>query len=865
MSPAKPPRLARFLFDWYCGAARVDDLRGDMEEIFEKNVQRRGIFRARMLYWRQVISLLTSYAVRTRKKNAEVPAFARAAWLPLLNNYFLVGLRNLARQKYFTIINIAGLAIGMSISLLFITLFISVTDYDEFHENKDNIARIITTRDDKTFASAPEPLAEKLKAEFAGAGDVIRIGRYLFTSEPQERQEVYVQGYFVDPAFLSAFTFPLLSGDPATALNEPQSIVLTEKSARKVFATTDVLGKVIKMGRHGDFIVKGVVRDYPANSHLTFDALASYSTLDARASAEKEKGWQQFMDHYVYLKLPVKTDIGALQQFLDRAAAQAEQIDPGHHTSFEIQKLTDITPGPELEDQVGPQWSYLSFAIAGALALLILLPACFNYTNISIARALKRSKEIGLRKTLGGMRLQIFLQFLMETVLVTLLSLIGGVLIFIVIRGEFRSMMVHAAALDLSLTFERLMWFVAFAILTGLVAGAIPAIHFSRLNPMEAIRNAASNKTMSGARIRKGLTVFQFALCLSFILALIIFGKQYKYAMNFDLGFDRENILDVQLQQVDPNVFATAFQQLSPVQEVSMSSGVMGHGVPGTWTHMEGKSDSTETYFMHIDGAFIANMNVELLAGRTFTKDEPVDRTAIVNESFLRRFGFNGPAEAIGERVVVDHIPVEIVGVIRDFHFWQLHAPVAPFFFRYNPDKLRVANLKITSSEIQATLLELERTWRKISEGRPFVANFLDDETAGAFSNYIVLLKIFGFLGLLAISISCLGLLGMVVFNAESRIKEVGIRKVMGASVWGITYLLSRGYLKLMLIAAVFAIPVAFLLDKFLSGLNYYRVSITVFDILLGVAIMFVLGVGTMASQTVRAANTNPAETLKYE
>jgi putative ABC transport system permease protein len=865
MNSRNPPRLARVLFDWYCGLARVDDLRGDMEEIFQKNIQRHGLHRARMLYWRHVMSFLLSYAVRARKRKASIPAFARGSWLPLLSNYTIVGLRSLARQKYFSVINIAGLAIGMSISLLFITLFISVTDYDEFHENKENICRIITTRDDKTFASAPEPLARKLKDEFADGVDVIRIGSFLFSSEPQERQEVYVRGYFVDPAFLKAFTFPLLSGDPATALNQPQSIVLTESSARKVFATTDVIGKVINMGAHGQFVIKGVLRDYPANSHLNFDALASYTTLDGQLSTEKENGWSDFANHYVYLKLSDHTDLGSLKEFLDRTAEETEVVDAGHHTSFNIQKLVDITPGPELENQIGHQWSYLSFAIAGALALLILLPACFNYTNISIARALKRSKEIGLRKTLGGVRRQIFLQFLMETVLVTLLALVGGILIFLVIRGEFKSMMVHAAALDLSLTTGRVLWFVAFAIFTGFVAGAIPALHFSRLSPMEAIRNSAAHKTFSVARLRKGLTVFQFALCLSFILSLIIFGKQYKYAMNFDLGFNRENILDVQLQQVDPNIFAAAFEQLSPVQEVSMSSGVMGHGVPGTWTHLEGKTDSAETYFMHVDAAFISNMNVELLAGRAFTKDEPVDRTVVVNESFLRRFGFSGPSEAVGETIVVDHSPVEIVGVIRDFHFWQLHAPVAPFFFRYNPAKLRVANLKITSQEIQATLLELERTWRKISGGRPFVANFLDDETAGAFSNYITLLKIFGFLGLLAISISCLGLLGMVIFNAESRTKEVGIRKVMGASVWSITYLLSRGYLKLMLIAAAFAIPAAFLLDKLLSGLNYYRVSITVLDILLGIAIMFVLGVGTMASQTVKAASTNPAETLKYE
>jgi putative ABC transport system permease protein len=321
----------------------------------------------------------------------------------------------------------------------------------------------------------------------------------------------------------------------------------------------------------------------------------------------------------------------------------------------------------------------------------------------------------------------------------------------------------------------------------------------------------------------------------------------------------------VELQQVPPENFAAEFNKLAAVQGVSMSSGIMGQGAPSTWSTIEGKSDSAETFFMYIDPAFIGDLDVELLAGRTFQDGEPVERTVIVNESFLKRFGFSGPSDALGQRVVIDKSPAEIIGVTRDFHYWQLTAPVAPFFFRYNPDKLRVANVKIVSTDMQATLLELDRSWRKVSDGRPFVANFLDDPTFGAFSMYIALMKIFGFLGLLAISISCLGLLGMVIFTAESRIKEVGIRKVMGASSWSITFLLSKGYLKLMFIASLFAIPVAFGLDEFLGGLEYYRVTISPLDILLGLAIMFVLGVGTMASQTLKAAATNPAETLKHE
>lgn len=866
MKTIQPPRLAEKVFDWYCGVAKVDDLRGDMEEIFRKNVQRKGIFRAKLLYWRHVLSLVLSYAVRARKQNAAYSAHAGGSFIPLIGNYFKVAGRNLLRQKYFTIINIAGLAIGMSISLLFLTLFISVTDYDEFHENKEAICRIITTHRDKVFASAPEGLAEKIRAEYPAVREVIRIGKFLRSQEPRERQQISIFGYFVDPGFFEAFTFPLEQGDGRSALSNPRSILITRAAATRIFGDEDPMGKTIAMDAHGDFEISGIIKDYPANCHMKFDVLASYATLEtSQAAASHAQRWTQFANHYVYIWLNDDADPAELQNYIDRIAGEAYQPGDPFSASFQVQALKDITPGPELENQIGAQWSYLSFAIAGGLAMLILLPACFNYTNISIARAMKRSKEIGLRKTLGGVRNQIFFQFITETVVVTLLALLGACLIFFVMRTEFRSMMVHAAALDLSLTFERALWFIAFAVLTGFIAGIFPAAHFSRLNPIDAIRNSFGGKAHAGSRIRKGLIVFQFGLCLTFILGLIIFSKQYRYAMRFDLGFTRENILDVELQQVKPEIFAAEFSKQPAVQAVSMSSGIMGHGVPGAWTRLEGKTDSAQVYYMYADGAFAMNMDVELLAGRTFDVQEPVEGSVIVNESFLQRFGFRGPSEALGERVQVDNATMEIVGVIKNFHYWQLHAPVAPFFFRYNPDKLRIANLKIVTTDTQETLLALERSWRKISDGRPFVANFLDDETAGAFSIYISLLKIFGFLGLLAISISCLGLLGMVIFTAESRTREVGIRKVMGASVWNVTLLLSRDYLKLMLIASLFAIPIAFGIDKFLSGMQYYRVVISPVDILLGLMVMFVLGVGTMASQTLRAASANPADTLKYE
>lgn len=864
----RPPRLAQWMFDKYCGNAGVDDLRGDMEEVFHRNVRSAGAWRAKVIFWRQVLSLTFSYAIRKRKQNARYSHLSSStSSFDMFYNYFKVGLRNLLRHRYFTIINMAGLAVGMSMSLLILTLFVSVSNYDEFHVNKHNIYRVLTyTNDGKEYASAPALLGDKLKSEFPGIKEVIHIDRSLYMSEPIPKHPVYTFGYYVDPAFLSTFTFPLLKGDPKTALGNPRSIVLTQTQATKIFGETEPMGKFVTINNQ-EYEITGIMKDFPLATHLNFNSIAPYSAIsEHQLNVTLKDGWSEFRDHYIYLQLKDGDDPSEVQAYLDRVAAEVYQSNPDFKATFHVQALGDITPGPEYENDIGPAWTYTSFLIAGAIALLILLPACFNYTNISIARSLKRAKEIGLRKTLGGLQRQIFAQFIAETVIVTVCSLIAGIALFFLTRGEFQSMMAYGNSLDMSLTWDRLLYFILFAVFTGFIAGFFPALHFSRLNPIDAMKNNIPTSRFSGIKVRKALIVFQFALCLFFILTLVIFNKQYRYAMNFDLGFTEENILDVDLYDINPQVVQNEFSKLPFVQKISFSSGTMGHGVPGTWASIDGSKDTVEVFYMFVDGNFIDNMDVELLAGKTFDNDYKERETSVViNQTLMKRFNFAGPSEAIGQSVRVDTLSLKIIGVVKDFHFWQLHAPPGNFFFRSKPSEFRLANVKMASSDVQLSLEEMEQVWRRVSNGEQFTAKFLSDETAAAFYQYRTLLTLMGYLGVLAVSVSCLGLLGMVVYTAESKTKEVGIRKVMGASRWSLAYLLSKEFLKLMAIASLFALPITLLLDKVLSGFDHYRVAITLFDVLFGLAIMFLLGIVTMASQTWRAASTNPTETLKYE
>ncbi len=871
MEHLHPPKLAAKLFDWYSGHANVEDLRGDLEENFYRNAKKTNIRYARKTYWKQVLSLITSYALWKRKRKANHSETSLFNQLTMLQNYFKIAFRNLVKQKYFAVINIIGLAIGMSVSLLFIAVISYLTNYESFHENKDQIYRITSTLTEGTntqqYAIAPAALAVKLKEESATVEKVVRINSSFDAVITHAHKEIPLRGYYTDPDFFALFTFPLLEGNLETLLDKPNQIVLTASAAKKLFAEETIVGKVITIEGIGECVVSGVLADVPKNTHLDFEVLCSYSTLPSAQARSQQDAWTNFYPEYVYFLTKPETDMSALLTQLSGIEKEMYKASDDVRASFQIQALEDITMGPELRAGLGVQWDSLSLVIFGTLCLLILLPACFNYSNISIARALKRSKEIGLRKALGSLKQQIFVQFITETIVITLISLLLACFIFILIRAEFQSMLVAANKLDLSLTPKMLIGFLIFALLAGLVAGMVPALYFSKLNPIQALKSSGSTKTASVSSMRKGLTVLQFVLSFSFIIGLVVFSKQYRYTLNFDFGFQQANLLDVPLQDVSSQNFDAHFSSLASVNNISYSSDILGINAIETYVIAYGQQDSLQVFQMFVNEHYLENLGLTLLAGENFKKEEnSLERSIIVNEEFLTKHNIATPADALGKVYTVDSVDLQIIGVVKNFHFMNLREPIYSFFFRYNPSQFQYANLSIASADIASTLVRMEEVWHKLSPDTPFEAIFFEKEIADAYDSYKILLKIVGFLGVLAISISCLGLLGMVVYTTEGKTKEVGIRKVMGASAASITYLLSKEYVKLMSLAVILATPITWLFfDKLLSQLQYYSVSISIWDVAISIVILITLGLSSIATQTLRTAATNPAETLKYE
>ncbi|HZY78401.1 MAG TPA: ABC transporter permease [Cyclobacteriaceae bacterium] len=891
MNRHSPPRLAQTLFDWFCKDAAVEDLKGDMDEMFIRNLARMSASKARWIYWRQVLSLIFSYAVkkRRRKKQQTTHHSYMLSNLSLLGSYFVTATRNLAKQRFFTIINVIGLATGMSVSLLVIAITSFIYTYDDFHANKDRIYRIITHVDSQQysndFASCPAPLYDKLTT-LNGVDNVVRLStEFSYDVSHNNGEPISLRGYFADPAFLTVFNFPLQHGNKNTALSLPNSLVITPAAALRIFGTEDAVGKTLQVGDKGLFEVTGVFMELPKNTHFSFEAVASYKFIDREIGSQVDgpDRWKKFLGSYLYLQFDETSDpkayVERTEQALANISADQYAIYPNYKASFSLQSLEDITPGIELSNSHGREWGSAGVTTFFVLTLLILLPACFNYTNISISRALTRSKEIGLRKMMGGQRSQIFSQFVLETVIITLVALVGAVAIFIAVRNQFIAMMVdtpihsflleYGSGLELSLTFKMVSWFFLFAVVVGLLTGIVPAIYFSKLNPIDSLKKVGRAGTVGSLNIRKVLITAQFALSLVFIMCVVVAYQQHRGSIGYNFGFNRENILTVDIRGIDPQLFRNQFSKLSQVRAMSYSSHIPGaSGSDHTFVVNSASHDSTEVFRMFADHGQIATFGLTLLAGTNFTDDyNKCGNNIIVNEAFVTQFKLGRPVDAVGRLLTLsDGQEVRVVGVMKDFQYMHLEEGIKSFFYQCDVRKFRYAFLAVQSTDIISTLISMEAAWKPIGGERKFTSKFLDDYIQEAYDLHLSLVKICGFLGALAISISCLGMVGMVVFTVQNRVKEVGVRKVMGATSGTIAYILSKDFVKLMMIASAIAIPITWLfLEKIYFRVQTYSVPIGAFEIVTSLAILFVLGLATIFSQTLKAAAANPVDSLRHE
>ncbi|NLR65172.1 FtsX-like permease family protein [Chitinophaga varians] len=792
--------------------------------------------------------------------------------------YIQIAFRNLRRQRLFAFINIAGLALSMTVCLMVLKSTKKNFSYDKFHPAASRTWRITsqaTTQEGKHYhmASSPLPLATVLRQDYAIAEEVVRLYSVLSGTVLEGKKKLPVQGTFTEPSFFHVFGFRLKSGDPATALSAPNSIVLSEATAGRIFGNTPAMGKVVHFERLGDYIVTGIMAPSPGLSHIDYDAYASLSSVPALEQQGILPGrltdWNQVQDGYTYVKLKPDVSTSSLataltfisQRFYQPAAKGIGSI------RLEQQSLGSISPSHELYNDIGsaPPWGKVLAEIAVALGLLIC--ACFNYTNLSIVRSLQRAREVGVRKVNGALRWQVFMQFITESVVMCMLSLVLAVLLLI-LAENYTSVGIGFLSGE-PVDFALFGWFLVFSLLTGILAGIIPAWALSSFQPAKVLRNMVDIKLFGGLGLRKTLIVIQFTLSLTAIIFFVTVYRQFAYKEDFNMGFSRDNILDVPLADADFQLMKDRMMQVKGVEAITASSGVLG--VPRHSGFLQVKTETNgnrmQIGYYAGDADFLKIMQLKLLAGSNFpaTMSREHEQYIIVNEQMVKSLNLKSPSDAIGKTIwLSDSSMVSIIGVIKDFNYQPIEAPIFPMAIRFVPGEFKQLQILVNTKDKETLMAGIKTAWLEMHPGETFSAEWMSDllheKTSGKEPVSAVAILV-----LMITVIAALGLLGVVSYTTFTRRREIGVRKVMGAGVSGLVLLLSRNYLRLILLAGLIALPLGYLGSQLFLRIFANRVSIGFFTLAGSFAVLLCIALLAIISQTWRAASSNPVDVLRND
>ncbi|MEQ9467594.1 MAG: ABC transporter permease [Ekhidna sp.] len=864
-----------WLIELYCSKEVLEDLQGDLHEYYSRNLEK-SRFRADLVFFLDVIKFCRLYTIRKPKILGQMTFFN------LMGNYFKTSARSLARNKLFSAINIIGLAISMSIGILMITYISELLSFDTFHEKKDRIYRVqtnyksISSDDPYDLASTSVFVGKKLKEEYSGFEKVLLMRRNFSADLNKGENNISVSGLYASQEFFDVFSFNLVSGNPSTALVQPHSIILTQKTAKKLFDDKEAVGQVVT-SEEDTYTVTGIVEDLPTNSHIQFEALVSFITLENQFAGDENSTffeWRSVWMNYVYILLPEDQSPEVINAYL-REIASTENLKTDRFViNHTLESLGSIVPGDELSNQIGPSMSWKGIYQLTLLTLFVIVSACFNYTNLSIARSLRRAKEVGVRKVVGAGRRQILTQFVFEAIIVALISVAIAYGLFLLVKPFFLQMMDNQEIVTLDFQWIHVLYFIAFAFFIGLVAGILPSSVLAKLKAISIFRDASSVKLIKGINLRKVLIVLQFTTSIFLIVGSTIAYRQYKFALNFDLGFKTDNVLNVSLKGNDPKLLIPEIEKLPEVKKISRSGMIPNTGeIWGEEVKYKDPLDSANVYVNFVDKNYFDTHEFTFIAGGSFPYDQEEGdaKFVVIDELLLERFNFESPQSALGEVLTLDRrledLKVEIVGVVKQFQYAKIHDEPEPVaIIQGTPDDYMHLNLVVSTDDAIALMDKLEDIWTDIDKLHPFEARFYDELIQEAYEDQAVLFKIFGFLAFLAISIASMGLLGMAVFTTETRQKEISVRKVLGASKQNLMYILSKSFIVLLIISALIAMPLSYLFFTEMVMADFVnRITIGPVELLSGVFVVFAIGLLTISWQTGKAARTNPAEMLRNE
>ncbi len=788
----------------------------------------------------------------------------------MLKTYFKLAYRNIIRDKAYSIINITGLAIGLASSILILLWVQNELSYDKFHKNADQVYRVVSEFSDSKSAANAAGMPAGLKAEMPVIKNAVRIqpaNTTLLETGDKKFEEERV--FYADASFMDVFSYPLVKGDRATALKQVDAILITQEMATKYFGNEDPIGKVIRKDNKENTVVTGVLANIPANSDLQFDFVLPMTSLARTNSDLKNNVWDNF-NFWDYIQLDKSFDPSAAN--LSKLEKQIDQIfqqhSPGVKALFQLQPLTKIHLSPEeLGDEPGhgnAQYVNIFFIIA----ILILVVACINFMNLATARSARRAKEIGLRKVAGAVRGQLILQFLSESVLISFVSLMLAIVIVRAFLPVFNELANRKLAIDLS---DAKLWLslTGIALLTGLISGSYPALFLSGFNPVKVLKGNV--KSMGGNLLfRNALVVTQFMVSIVLLVGTVVIYNQLKFIKERNPGFEKANLLYIPMtgdMWGKQQAFKNELKQNPLTSDFTVITDMPDN--LGAWTvsvNWDGKDPHSQMPIpvIGVNEDFTHTFRIKLAAGRSFSREFKTDSTSyMINEKMAGVMGLNA-STAVGKTLTLWGNKGTIVGVVKDFNFKPVQQAIEPLVMPFNKMGGFVV-VRTSPGQTNATIQALAKISQQLNPAYPFKFDFLDRDLANLYKGEQQMGNIFNLFAALGIFISCLGLYGLSAFMAEQRTKEIGIRKVLGASVLNLVYLLSSGITRLILIAIVIAIPLSwYAVNSWLAGFAYH---ITVSWVIFFIASVAALSIAwlTVSYESVKAAIVNPIKSLRTE
>jgi putative ABC transport system permease protein len=808
----------------------------------------------------------------------------------MFQNYLKTAIRSLLRHRFFSGINIVGLAVAMSIYMGIIMLVADQVSYDRFNTKADRIYRVNSidvdengvVTDNQENATTTLRIKQELQEKYTGIEKIVRIKRGFGNNWLEfEGQDVNIPltGFYADPEVFELFEYQFQYGDPATALKEPFSVVLSRKAANKLFKDENPLGQTVKMGRDRVYTVTGVLKETDHKSHIVFEGLASMSSLktiyDQTYFQSEMESWTNFWNGWTYILLEEGKSPTDIQQYLDKIYHEhiASINNPGvYKMKFLLQSLLDITPGPMTNNSIGPLLPWIFVYFLGGLALVILLTSCFNFTNLSIARSLTRAREIGVRKVTGAARWQIFTQFLSESIVVALVALVIALgLMFIIKPMILQLNFARIFRWDLQANYIVYGIFLVFAVVVGILAGIFPAVILSGFQPVKVLKSINNMKLFARMGLRKVLLVSQFTLSLFFILTVIVMYNQLKLFMNQEHGFNMEKNISVVLNSTKPETLKNELLKYNNIVAVSGASHVPAAGVSNSNGFKKTLDEKDWINFgqFTVDEDYLKNMDLKLVAGRFFTAggSDQDKNYIVINEAGVKKMFYENPSDAIGKEMIFEHDSTKrtIIGVVADYNHRDLTREISPVALNYSASNVSILQIRYAGN-YQDAAKTLEKAWAVVNPGLKIDYKEVKSEIKQFYEIVFGdIVRVLGFISFLAILISCLGLLGMATYATETRIKEISIRKVLGSSSAAIVLLLSKGFLKMLGLAVLIGAPGAYFINNLWLELIAYHTSIDIIVVAIGVGVLLLFGALTIGSQTIRATFVKPVDNLKSE